>query len=72
MTGYTIVSAHYANPERTAVIIMTVQSGAVAISERDRPELWEHLMNSGVPISDMPNQPRIIDPGEPQVLSDGS
>ena len=38
--NYTILSANYANPEHTAAEIKTVESAAVMISERDRPEAW--------------------------------
>jgi hypothetical protein len=72
MPDYTILSAYYANAERTAVIAMTQEAGAVVVSERDRPELWAQMLSRAIPIADMPNQPKIIDPGQPTVLSDGS
>jgi hypothetical protein len=72
MKDYTIISAYYVNAERTAAIIMTEESGAVAISKQDRPELWKHLLKSKVKIAEMPDQPKIIDPAEPTVITDGS
>lgn len=49
MKGYTIKSAQWSS-DPSAVVIQTVESGAVIVSERDRPQLWEHLMASGVEI----------------------
>lgn len=40
---YTILSAKYANEDRTAAVIETKEFGSVAISEADRPELWKLL-----------------------------
>lgn len=41
---YTALSAQYANAEHTSAIILTKEAGAVAISERDTPELWEKVL----------------------------
>jgi hypothetical protein len=49
--AYTIQSARYANPENTSAIVMTTESGAVAISQRDKPDLWTQLQSSGIPVS---------------------
>lgn len=40
----TVLGAKYANEDQTAAIVTTVERGAVAVSERDRPELWARLM----------------------------
>lgn len=41
--NYTIISARYANAESSAVVLLTVESGAVACSLRDRPEVWQAM-----------------------------
>ncbi len=51
--GYTIVSAQWGNEEKTSAVMQTKESGAVAVSERDRPVLWAKLMASGIPIAPM-------------------
>ena len=43
--SYTILTAKYANADKTAVVIMTQEAGAVAVSQQDRPELWEMLLD---------------------------
>lgn len=62
--AYDILSARYVNLERTAVVIMTADEGAVAISERDRPVLWQKLTEWAVG----PNRidPYIPAPAEPR------
>jgi hypothetical protein len=40
----TILSARYANAERTAAVIQTVENAAVAISARDTPALWAQML----------------------------
>lgn len=45
MEGYTIESAAFANAEHTAVVMQTEESGAVAVSAKDRPALWLHLQS---------------------------
>ena len=48
--SYTILSAAWSNdPE--AVVVETAESGAVVVSQRDRPDLWAQLMASGVEIA---------------------
>ena len=42
--SYTILTAKYANADRTAAVITTQESGAVAVSQQDRPNLWEMLL----------------------------
>ena len=37
---YTIISARWGNSESTSAVIITRESAAVAISERDTPEAW--------------------------------
>ncbi|HXF89530.1 MAG TPA: hypothetical protein VNK48_14335 [Xanthobacteraceae bacterium] len=51
IAGYTMLSAAYADERHESVIVMTEESGAVAVSARDRPELWAALMASGLPIA---------------------
>lgn len=46
---YTILSASYANTERTAAIIMTLEAGAVLTSELDRPDQWVAMLQWGTP-----------------------
>ena len=43
--SYTILTAKYANAARTAAVIATQESGAVAVSQLDRPELWGKLLD---------------------------
>jgi hypothetical protein len=40
-----IVSAFPVNIEQTAVILMTVEKGAVLIGQQDTPELWQKLQD---------------------------
>lgn len=47
--GYTILSARYANSERTAVVAHTTEAACVAASERGRPKLWARI-HASVPI----------------------
>lgn len=42
--SYEIKSARFANDAGTAIVINTEDQGDVAISERDRPELWQKCM----------------------------
>jgi len=46
---YTIQSAKYANAENTAAVLLTAESGAVLVSEVDRPELWAAMLAWGTP-----------------------
>ena len=39
----TITSANYANAENTAAVLMTQERGAVLVSQKDRPQLWQDL-----------------------------
>jgi hypothetical protein len=48
--GYRILSARYANPEHTAVVVLTAEAGVVAASSRDRPALWQRIHACGIPI----------------------
>lgn len=41
---YTILSATYANDDHTAAVILTEESGVVAASEVDTPELWTKVL----------------------------
>lgn len=50
MTTCTIRSARYVNAESTAIVIYTVESAAVLISEKDTPDLWAQMLASGVDI----------------------
>jgi hypothetical protein len=45
--SYTIQSASYANAEHTAAIINTLEAGAVAISQRDAPDVWAAMLAKG-------------------------
>lgn len=49
--AYTIISAVYANPNSTSAVLVTVEAGAIAISEADTPEEWAELAASGVTVS---------------------
>ena len=46
--AYRIVSAAWGNPEHTCAIIRTAERGAVAVSERDRPDFWAALVEFGM------------------------
>lgn len=46
---YTILSAAYGNPDHTSATIETIEAGAVAISEVDRPALWAAMLAWGEP-----------------------
>lgn len=64
---YTILSAAWSSDPK-AVIIQTAESGAVIVSEQDRPELWKQLMESGIDIAPyVPKEPsRLVpDSGHP-------
>lgn len=52
--SYEIVSAHYADMEQSAVIAMTVESGAVLITP-DRVDLWRGLIDSEIVIASAPS-----------------
>lgn len=41
MNGYSIVSARYANEDRTAIELVTSEFGAVMVSA-ERKDLWKH------------------------------
>lgn len=51
MTAYTFLSARFANDDATAVVAITEEVAAVAISASDTPEQWHALLQSGVPIA---------------------
>lgn len=38
-----ILSATWANADHTAAVVVTEEAGAVAISEIDRPQLWQEF-----------------------------
>ena len=40
---YTFLSAHYANEQNTAVVAITAEAAAVALSEFDTPDDWADL-----------------------------
>lgn len=46
---YTIVSAKYANPDGTAATLFTQEAGAVLVSQRDTPALWDAMLASTTP-----------------------
>ncbi|MCO5092679.1 hypothetical protein [Bosea sp. (in: a-proteobacteria)] len=48
--SYTFLSARYGNEESTAVVALTEEAGAVALSEADTPEAWAALHGSGLAI----------------------
>lgn len=41
---YTFLSAHYANEQNTAVVAITEEVAAVALSEVDTPADWDDLL----------------------------
>lgn len=49
--SFTITSAQFVNEQNTAVLLTTVEEGTVLISLKDRPELWDQYIQSGVPTS---------------------
>lgn len=49
MRNYTILSARYSNPDRSAVEAMTVEAGAVALSSADTPEAWAAMLEAVTP-----------------------
>lgn len=54
---YTPISAAYANADGSVVIMMTAESGAVMVSEKDRPELWAKLAGMTVAAYQAPVPP---------------
>lgn len=48
---YTFLSANFANTDHTAIVAVTVEVGAVALSQADTPMQWAALAASGVAIS---------------------
>lgn len=44
----TIKSAQFINEDNTAVMVITEERGAIAISLKDRPDLWDEYIKSGV------------------------
>jgi hypothetical protein len=40
----TIIKAAFANEDDSAAVLETAESGAVAISQQDRPELWQLMI----------------------------
>jgi len=48
---YSILSAAYANEERTAAIVKTTEAGAILASQADTPELWK-AMQAAAEVSD--------------------
>lgn len=68
---YTIKSARYATSDKFVVRMMTVEFGAVMVNEKDRPELWKQLMDSGITIEPMAVPEKVQDPSAP-VIIDGS
>jgi hypothetical protein len=45
---YTIISARYSNEHHSAAIVTTAEAGDVAVSQRDRPDLWEQMLGQTV------------------------
>lgn len=43
---YTIQSARYANPARTAAILSTAERGDVAVTIVDNPALWQEMLDA--------------------------
>lgn len=54
---YTILSAQYADPDNTAVVLQTEEAGAVVVSLVDAPDLWEELQAWGTPDAYVPPPP---------------
>lgn len=50
MSGMIFTSANYANDDNSAVIVMTPDRGAVAISQVDHHDDWDDLISSGIAI----------------------
>lgn len=48
--SYTYLSAAYGNTDATAIIAVTEESGAVALSLADTPDAWEALLASEIAI----------------------
>jgi hypothetical protein len=69
MNEYTIISAEYANEEHNAIIIETKEFGTVMVTERDRPELWQHTLNQNLEIKPY-SAPVIVKP-EPKNIPVG-
>lgn len=57
--SFTITLAQFVNDANTAVILSTVEEGNVLISQKDRPELWDAYIRSG--IATLPFIPEDID-----------
>ena len=55
--SYTFLSAGYANADQTAIVVQTVEAGAVALSLVDTPSAWEHLLESGIDIAPFVSPP---------------
>lgn len=49
--SYTFLSAAYGNVEGSAIVAVTVEVGAVALSLADTPDAWEALLDSEVAIA---------------------
>jgi hypothetical protein len=47
--AYTILSAAYANAERTAAVVQTQEAGAVVVSAKDTPALWAAMVSAAPP-----------------------
>lgn len=47
---YTFLSASYANAEKTAIVAMTEEAGAVALSKVDTPAEWAALKAAKIKI----------------------
>jgi len=47
--AYTILSAAYANPEKTAALIITKEVAAKVVSLADTPDIWSEMLAWGEP-----------------------
>lgn len=48
---YTFISATYANEDKTAIVAVTKEAGAVALSKADTPEAWAALKAAKIKVS---------------------
>jgi hypothetical protein len=50
--GATVISAQYANEDKTEICLFTEERGAVILSKADQ-DAWEKLLSSNIKIKDM-------------------
>lgn len=59
---YTILSANYANADRTCAVIQTKEAAAVLVSKQDHPELWATRKTWGNIAEYVAPEQEVVDP----------